>query len=335
MSNIEMPNIYKKNYKIEKYRDFLCNKLVSLNGGDISYKLIFGPSPEMVYVREKEKVNHYDLMQRKMKFKNIVKLYEFSFNNKLKKLSNNYITNMFNLLSNKDKNYIEKRKNLIETNNNNRNNRIKLLKKTFLFPFSEINNNTINYNSKNSHSIILNESNLKINQINIKNSSNNDTIKVPRRNKKNIIKRKNISRDIENNFDDGSEKKKKKKSVFEKLKKENNFFEIYNKSDYKLKRIMDRIKKVPDNDYLNNNFFLQKEKTIERLKKSSSCNDCKTNNETNNYKTNKTKLLKTNKKLCFSNSSINIMSKYPHLKSKNKNIFIINCKEYNIDKIKN
>ena len=331
-----MPNIYKKNYKIEKYRDFLCNKLVSLNGGDISYKLIFGPSPEMVYVREKEKVNHYDLMQRKMKFKNIVKLYEFSFNNKLKKLSNNYITNMFNLLSNKDKNYIEKRKNLIETNNNNRNNRIKLLKKTFLFPFSEINNNTINYNSKNSHSIILNESNLKINQINNKNSSNNGTIKVSRRNNKNIIKRKNISSDIEYNFDDGSENQNIEKSVFEKLKKENNFFDFYNKSYYKIKSIMDKIKKVPNTDYLNNNCFSKKEKTIERMKKSSSCNDCKTNNERNNYKIKKIKFINPKKKkLQFSNSSLNIISKFPFLKLKNKNIFLINGKEYDIDKINN
>ena len=337
MSSKEIPNTYKRNYKIEKYRDSLCNKLVSLNGDDISFKLVFGPSPEMVYVREKVKVNNYDLIQRKMKFQNILKLYELSFNNKLKKLSNNYITKMFNLLSHKDKNYIEKRKHLIETyNNNNENNKIKILKKTFLFPFNKINNNSINDNTKNSHSTISNESYLKLNNIHIKNKSNNDTIKKLSRNKKKFIKRKNKScTNIEYNFYDGSDQKNIEKSVFEKLKKENNFFEIYNKSDYKLKRMMDRIKKVPDNDYLNNNFFLQKEKTIERLKKSSSCNDCKTNNETNNYKTNKTKLLKTNKKLCFSNSSINIMSKYPHLKSKNKNIFIINGKEYNIDKIKN
>ncbi len=336
MSTIEIPNTYKKNYKIEKYRDELCNKLVSLNGDDISYKLIFGASPELFYVREKVKVNHYDLMQRKMKFRNILKLYELSFNNKIKKFSNNYITNMFDLLSHRDNNYVEKRKNLIETNNKyTRNKRIKLLKKTFLFPFTKINNNTINYNPKNSQSTLSNESNLKLNKINIKNISNNSTIRESKRNKKNVIKRKNISSDYEYNFDDGNEEQNIEKSVFEKLKKENKFFKIdYNKSDNKLKNVMQRIKKVPKFNYLNNNYFSKKEKTIERMKNSSSCdNDYKTNKETNNYKFKKIKFFNPkNKILKFSNSSINLKSKFPFLKSNNKNIFLINGKEYEIDK---
>ena len=99
---------------------------------------------------------------------------------------------------------------------------------------------------------------------------------------------------------------------------------------------MDRIKKVPNTDYLNNNCISQKEKTIERMKKSSSCIDCKTNNESNNYKIKKIKFINPKKKkLQFSNSSLNIISKFPFLKLKNKNIFLINGKEYDIDKINN
>jgi hypothetical protein len=29
--------------KVEKYRDSLCRKLVSLNGDEVDYKVIFGP----------------------------------------------------------------------------------------------------------------------------------------------------------------------------------------------------------------------------------------------------------------------------------------------------
>ena len=116
MSNSEIGNVFKKNYKVEKYRDSLCRKLVSLNGDEIDYKVIFGPKLEMVYTREKKKESNYDIMQSKLRLKNIVKLYELSFNKQLNKYSSKYLKDMFNLLNQNDKDYIEKRKLLFNNN---------------------------------------------------------------------------------------------------------------------------------------------------------------------------------------------------------------------------
>ncbi len=91
MSNSEIGNIFKKNYKVEKYSDSLCRKLVSLYGDEVDYKVIFGLKLEMVYTREKKKESNYDIMQSKLRLTNIVKLYELSFNIKLNKYSSKYL----------------------------------------------------------------------------------------------------------------------------------------------------------------------------------------------------------------------------------------------------
>ncbi len=315
MSNSEIGNVFKKNYKVEKYRDSLCRKLVSLNGDEVDYKVIFGPKLEMVNIKEKKKESNYDIMESKLRLKNIVKLYELSFNKKLKKYSSKYLKDMFNLLNQNDKDYIEKRKLLF---NNNKEQNFKLDKEN------------LNH---------LNKNNLTINHcknLNSQNSFFNDFLKKSFSTKNYIkSKEKKIVKNKSSIFKEYVFNENNKENIFNKLKGENKFFEKYSESEEKINKVIQKIRKIPKLKYLNISNSL-KEKTIERMKKSSSCENHAKNNliEKYYYKdtfSEKKKTLNKDKKY---NSSLNII-RFPSLKTSKKNILLIGGNKYDLNEIEN
>lgn len=108
----EIPNLYKPDYKGERYADNLCKKLIELSNDTLAHKVVFGSKQFMQQCREHQHSDEYNAILRKIRYNQVVRHHELFFNQKLNKYKSDYLNKLFDLLNKNEKPYTKKRKKL-------------------------------------------------------------------------------------------------------------------------------------------------------------------------------------------------------------------------------
>ena len=107
-----MSHSIKDLYISEKDREFKKKKkIVYLQGDDIGYREVEGNRKDISDQNIKNEFLFLEL-EKKMRFRDIIKQYKLFFNKKFKLYSRDYIESLVKLLDNNEKDYLEKRKQL-------------------------------------------------------------------------------------------------------------------------------------------------------------------------------------------------------------------------------
>ena len=108
-----IPHLYKPDYAGERgQHEELKKQIVALSGGNLTYKTVYGNRKDIVDIRKPRHEEIFEKINRKIKYKQIVRRYEVFFNQKLNKYTPQYISSLSELLTKKTKGYSNKRKNL-------------------------------------------------------------------------------------------------------------------------------------------------------------------------------------------------------------------------------
>ena len=177
------PNCFVKNFKIEKYRNNKCKKLLFSFNDKLANRIVFGPKIKYSKIINRMKVTKsYDKLLDKYENNNILKQYKFYLNEKLNVYDKTYLDNLFENLYNNDKNYY-----------NIRNENINKLKDKILFKKQFLSKNIKNkklldnnyYNTSLVSTTTCNNNNNKNNDNNNNNSNNNNNNNNKNNNNKN------------------------------------------------------------------------------------------------------------------------------------------------------
>ena len=108
-----IPHLYKPDYAGERgQHEELKKQIVSLSGGNLTYKTVYGNRKDIVDIRKPRHEEIFEKINRKIKYKQIVRRYEVFFNQKLNKYTPHYISSLSELLTKRTKGYSNKRKHL-------------------------------------------------------------------------------------------------------------------------------------------------------------------------------------------------------------------------------
>ena len=108
-----IPNLYKPDYARERgQHEELKKQIVGLSGGNLTYRTVYGNHKDIVDIRKPRHEEMFEKINRKIKYKQIVRRYEVFFNQKLNKYTPQYISSLSELLTKKTKGYSNKRKDL-------------------------------------------------------------------------------------------------------------------------------------------------------------------------------------------------------------------------------
>ena len=106
----EIPNLYKPDYKGDRYADNLCKKLIEISNDTLAHKVVFGSKQFMQECRERQHSDEYNAILRKIRYNQVVRHHELFFNQKLNKYKSDYLNKLFDLLNKNEKPYTKKRK---------------------------------------------------------------------------------------------------------------------------------------------------------------------------------------------------------------------------------
>ena len=99
----EIPNLYKQDYKGDRYADNLCKKLIEISNDTLAHKVVFGSKQFMQECRERQHSDEYNAILRKIRYNQVVRHHELFFNQKLNKYKSDYLNKLFDLLNKNEK----------------------------------------------------------------------------------------------------------------------------------------------------------------------------------------------------------------------------------------